>query len=125
MCEKEIIIKNYFSSWLNNDYSCLNEIFDDNIIYSECYGPEYHGMNQIKQWFTDWNKRGKVLTWDIKQFIHQDNMTVVEWYFKCNFDGIIDGFDGVSIIEFDSNRKIINLKEFQSKSEHEFPYGRK
>ena len=43
-------------------------------------------------------------------------ITVVEWYFECNYNNEIGGFDGVSIIEFDKSMKIINLKEFQSKT---------
>ncbi len=36
----------------------------------------------------------------------------------------IDGFDGVSIIEFNDDNKIASVKEFQSKHEHEYPYGK-
>ncbi|WP_205739169.1 nuclear transport factor 2 family protein [Halocella sp. SP3-1] len=110
--------------WLSKDGSCLNEIFDDNVVYSECYGPEYRGIRQIIQWFDDWNERGTVIRWDIKQFIHQMNQTAVEWYFECEFAGQISRFDGVSIIVFNDNGKIIDIKEFQSKAEHEFPYGK-
>lgn len=39
----EEIIRNYFSCWLNKDEKPLTDIFADNIIYSECYGPEYRG----------------------------------------------------------------------------------
>ena len=46
-----------------------------------------------------------------------------EWFFQCSYDGNIDGFDGVSIIEFDEKGKIKSVKEFQSKSEHIFPYA--
>lgn len=40
----EEIIRNYFSCWLNKDEKPLTAIFADNIIYSECYGPEYRGI---------------------------------------------------------------------------------
>lgn len=56
------------------------------------------------------------MKWEIKKFIHQDMITVVEWNFECNYNNEIDGFDDVSIIEFDKSMKIINLKEFQSKT---------
>ena len=59
---------------------------------------------------------------NVKKFIHQGLFTVVEWYFECDYNNEISGFDGVSIIEFNKNMKIINLKEFQSKSEHDYPY---
>ena len=46
----------------------------------------------------------------------------MEWYFKCNYNNAVDGFDRVSIIDFDDNKKIKALKEFQSKAEHYFSY---
>ncbi len=58
----------------------------------------------------------------MKRFVSQGNTTVVEWYFKCDYNNVIDGFDGVSMIDFDGNQKIKVLKEFQSKAEHYFPY---
>ena len=116
---REEIIKKYFDSWLNNNSSVLKEIFDEKIVYSECYGPEYDGIDTVETWFKEWNKRGKVLVWDI----HQGNKSVAEWYFKCKYDGEIGEFDGVSIIEFNNANYIINLKEFQSKIPHYYPYG--
>jgi len=123
MIEREKIIKGYFQSWLNNNVVVLKDIFDPEIIYSECYGPEYHGIDIIERWFKDWNKRGKVLVWDIKQFIHEGNTTAVEWYFKCEYDGEIGEFDGVSLIKFNEVNSIVNLKEFQSKIPHHYPYN--
>ncbi|MBH1939662.1 nuclear transport factor 2 family protein [Mobilitalea sibirica] len=120
---KEELIKRYFATWIKKDGSNLVEIFDYNIRYSECYGPEYRGIEQIKAWFDDWNQRGTVLKWDIKQFIHATDQTVVEWFFECEYDGEIAGFDGVSLIKFNAEGKIIELKEFMSKSEHVYPYG--
>ena len=122
MIERERIIKEYFESWLHNNASELKEIFDPQIVYSECYGPEYNGIETIESWFEDWNTRGKVLEWDIKQFIHGGNTTAVEWYFKCEYDSNIGEFDGVSIIEFNDNNHIVSLKEFQSKIPHYYPY---
>ena len=43
----EEIIRRYFQSWLNVDIETVKETFSDNAIYSECYGPEYHGLFQI------------------------------------------------------------------------------
>jgi len=41
---------------------------------------------------------------------------------KCEYDNNISGFDGVSIIEFNDENKIVLIKEFQSKAEHTHPY---
>ena len=101
--QKEDVIKNYFQSWLDKNIEPLENIFSDDIIYSEYYGPEYHGLPQILKWFSDWNIKGTVLKWEIKKFIHQGLFTVVEWYFECDYNNEISGFDGVSIIEFNKN----------------------
>lgn len=123
MNNREQMITNYFNSWLTKQNNILEQIFTTETKYSECYGPEYQGINQIKRWFSDWNKRGTVLQWEIKQFVHQNDVTVVEWYFKCEYDGEIGAFDGVSLIQFDKDNHIISLKEFQSKIPHNYPYA--
>ena len=116
-------IQKYFKAWLNADIDILSDIFSNDIIYSECYGPEYHGITQILKWFDDWNQKGKVLEWTIKRSIEKENTIVVEWFFKCEFEGNIEGFDGVTIADFDKEGKIKRLCEFQSKPDHYYPYG--
>lgn len=64
----------------------------------------------------------KVLEWRIKRFLHEDDTVVVEWYFKEQQDNEVHGFDGVSIVEFQTDGKIASIKEFESKSEHITPY---
>ncbi len=118
------IIKKYFKCWLEKDASKLSEIFSDDIVYSECYGPEYIGLHQVAKWFLQWNKKGSVLKWDIKDIVEKDNILIAEWYFKCDYEGKIDGFNGVTIAKFNENQKIYDLKEFQSKAEHYYPYGK-
>jgi hypothetical protein len=122
--EKEQIIENYFNTWLTKDGSGLKKIFYSNVTYSECYGPEYHGLEDIERWFKDWNEKGTVLVWDIKQFIHHGNMTVTEWYFKYEYNGNIEEFEGVSLIEFNCENRIVSLKEFLSKIPHYNPYSK-
>lgn len=70
-------------------------------------------MIPIRHWFDEWNTRGKVLVWDIKQFFHKENQTIVEWYFKNKMNnGNIEEFDGISLIVWTENNKIMELKEF-------------
>jgi len=116
------VAKTYFCAWLSRDGAALPVIFADDAVYSECYGPEYHGLRQVRRWFADWNLRGTVLRWDIKNMMECGNTLCVEWYFQCEYDGSIDGFDGVSWIEFNESGKIKALREFQSKAEHWYPY---
>jgi hypothetical protein len=124
MKNRENIVKQYFESWIIKDINIIEEYFSEKVKYIECYGPVYDGIKQIKKWFNDWQNGNNVLQWDIKRFIEFENTIVVEWYFKCEYNKNIDSFDGVSIIEFDENNKIILVKEFQSKVEHTFPYNK-
>lgn len=118
------MIERYFDAWIQKDAIYLSDLFAEHVVYSECYGPEYFGLEQILRWFHDWNEQGTVLKWEIKQFIEQDNICVAEWYFKCEYCKEVIGFNGVSIIQFDDNSKIVHLKEFQSKEKHIYPYGK-
>jgi len=123
MNNKQEIIRQYFKSWIKKDISIIEKHFSENVKYIECYGPEYNGIKQIRLWFNDWNKENNVLKWEIKRFIENKNIVVAEWFFECEYDKNIDGFDGVSIVEFNENNKIEVVKEFQSKAEHTFPYN--
>lgn len=120
---KEDVIRQYFCSWLKQDINLCKNLFAENAMYSECYGPIYRNKREILTWFRDWNKEGKVLEWPIKKILIIRNAAIVEWYFKCNYHDKISEFDGVSLIEFDIQNKIKNVKEFQSKSKHYYPYS--
>lgn len=119
---RESVLLNYFNAWIENDINVINQTFDEEAIYCECYGPVYHGKEQILRWFNEWNKNGRVLEWTIKRIFHQDNTVIAEWYFKCEYNNNIDGFDGVTIADFNEDIKIVKLCEFQSKAEHYYPY---
>ena len=119
---KTLMLKNYFQSWIDKDILIMETIFAENIEYTECYGPKYKSKESILKWFNDWHKRGRVLSWDIKNIYEIQTVVIVEWNFQCKWDGEISDFDGVTIAEFDENGLIFNLREFQSKSEHYFPY---
>lgn len=116
-------IRKYFESWIKKDRSDYSQLFSNDVRYVECYGPAYCGLDEICQWFDDWNQRGTVLQWEIKQILVQDHTAVCEWYFSCEYDGEVGGFDGVSWIEFDEDGLIVKLKEFQCKTPNYYPYA--
>ena len=122
--DKEQIIRNYFRAWLSPNLEVVQNIFDENAIYSECYGPVYRNKKEIISWFENWNKQGKVIAWPIERLIINGDTSIAEWHFKCNYQGKISEFDGVSIIEFNNQNKIIFVKEYQSKSKHYYPYSK-
>ena len=86
-------------------------------------GPIYRNKGEVLKWFEDWNQNGKVLLWNIKQIILAQSKAVVEWHFKCNDQSKINEFDVVSLITFNKQNQIIEVKEFQSDSKHYFPYS--
>lgn len=113
MNPREQIIRQWFEMWLTQKDTGIDRIFSENVTYTESWGPEYHGSGAVKHWFEEWNTRGKVLTWDIRQFIQQENQTVVEWYFKNRMaDGRTEEFDGISLIRWTKDGRISSLKEF-------------
>ena len=123
MDNRERIIRLWFDMWLAKKDLGIFNVFSDNAVYIESWGPEYHGSKKIKLWFEEWNTRGKVLAWDIKQFFHQGNQTVVVWYFKNQMDnGKIEEFDGISLIEWTQDNKIKTLKEFGCNLNNYNPY---
>jgi len=121
--EREKLIKHWFNMWLHKSDFDIDDIFVSDCVYIESWGPKYTGIKAIMHWFNEWNTRGRVLAWDIKQFFHKDSQTVVEWYFKNSMnDGRIENFDGVSIVTWSSNGKIEQLKEFGCKLQNYNPY---
>lgn len=67
--DKEQIIRNYFRAWLSPNLEVVQNTFDENAIYSECYGPVYRNKKEIISWFENWNKQGKVIAWPIERLI--------------------------------------------------------
>ncbi len=116
-------VRDYFRSWIEKDISVMEDLFAPHIEYSECYGPVYQGKEQCLRWFADWNAKGSVLTWDIQRIELCGTTCFVEWFFRCDYDGVGE-FNGCSIIEFTKDGQIESVKEFQSTCEHTYPYGK-
>ena len=63
-----------------------------------------------------------MLQWDIHRMVEQGRTVVVQWFFRCDYDGTVSGFDGVSVIDFGEADKICRLSEYQSEPKRVFPY---
>ena len=120
--EKELMVQKWFEMWLNQNSQGIEELFCRDAIYVESWGPKYTGLKDIRHWFEEWNTRGSVKTWEIKQIFHKDEKTIVEWYF-CNEmkDGRKEEFDGLSLIKWE-NGKICFLKEYGCNINNYNPY---
>ena len=123
MNEREKIIHLWFEMWLCQQDLGIDDIFTEDVEYTESWGPKYTDRRTVKHWFDEWNTRGKVLEWDIKQFFHKENQTVVEWYFRNKMNtGEIEEFDGLSLIEWTTENRIKSLKEFGCNCSNYDPY---
>ena len=92
---REAQLCRWFSMWLDKADTGIEDIFALDAVYIESWGPEYHGSGKIKLWFDEWNTRGTVERWDIRQYFHKGDQTVVEWAFRCAMtDGTVQSFDG-------------------------------
>ena len=99
MEDKERTIRRWFEMWLRQSDEGAEELFDRDAVYIESWGPEYHGLDKIRHWFQEWNTRGVVLRWDIRQFFHRGDQSVVEWIFENRMEnGKAEAFEGMSLI---------------------------
>lgn len=123
MEQREKTIRLWFNMWLQKKDLGLERVFTEDAVYIESWGPEYHGAAKIKLWFEEWNTRGTVLQWDIKQFFHKGDQTVVEWYFRNRMDdGKVEAFDGMSLIKWAQGGQISFLQEFGCNESRYDPY---
>ncbi|MDD5938378.1 MAG: nuclear transport factor 2 family protein [Clostridiales bacterium] len=123
MEKRERIIQSWFDMWILGTDQGIETLFAPDAVYTECWGPEYHGSGEIKRWFNDWNTRGRVLRWEIRQFFHQGPQTAVEWYFKsCIAGEAPEAFEGMSLIQWTPDDKIQSLQEFGCKELRYDPY---
>ena len=61
--------------------------------------------------------------WDIRQYFHKEDQTVVEWAFRCAMtDGNIQSFDGLSLIRWNAAGQISFLQEFGCNEKRYDPY---
>ena len=122
--QKESKIRQWFSMWLRKQDTGIEELFAPDAVYIESWGPEYHGSGKIKLWLAEWNSRGTVERWDIWQYFHKGDQTVVEWAFRCAMtDGTVQSFDGLSLIRWNEAGQICFLQEFGCNENRYDPYA--
>lgn len=121
--KREDTIHLWFDMWLQARDLGIEQIFAPDCLYTESWGPQYRGAAQVAYWFREWNTRGKVVRWDICQFFHKEDQTVVEWSFRNEMkDGRAEEFDGLSLIRWDGAGRISSLREFGCNTRNYDPY---
>lgn len=114
MEQREAAICQWFDMWLTKrDTGIRGPFRPPDAVYIESWGPEYHGADKIAWWFTEWNRRGTVERWDIRQFFHKGDQTVVEWTFANRmYDGRREVFEGMTLVRWTATGQIARLQEF-------------
>ena len=59
MNEREKTIRLWFDMWLNQQDMGIDDIFTEDVIYTESWSPQYNNRKTVKHWFQEWNTRGK------------------------------------------------------------------
>lgn len=123
MEQREAVIRRWFGMWLKKEDLGIPDIFSPDAFYLESWGPEYHGLEKIRHWFLEWNSRATVLCWDIRQFFHKGDQTVVEWSFRCDMGNDAPvAFEGMSLVRWTTEGKISFLQEFGCNENRYDPY---
>ena len=121
--EREKKFRDWCAMWVDREDRGITELFTQEAEYIESWGPAYRGAAEIAHWFREWNTRGKVVRWDIRQFFHKEDQTVVEWSFRNEMkDGRAEEFDGLSLIRWDGAGRISSLREFGCNTRNYDPY---
>ena len=124
MERRESIIRLWFAMWLQAKDLGIETIFATDCIYIESWGPKYEGRDKVALWFREWTTRGKVVRWDIEQFFHKRDQTIVEWSFRNEMNaGTVEEFHGLSLIRWDSQDRIAFLQEFGCNVHNYDPYA--
>jgi len=116
MKEHETLFRAYCDAWLAGDPASLSDFFAENVGYTESDGSRYEGLAEIRKWFVNWLPHGRVLEWRIVRYLHQGNASAAEWFFRCRYDGVESGFNGVTLMDFGKDGKIIRLQEFAAQT---------
>ena len=120
---REEAVRQYMLGWQTGDEALLAAPLSSGIRIVESHGPVYEGISEVRTWFREWRKAGRVIRWDALRFWHQGDETVVKWYFRCSYQGVEDGFDGLSLIRFDQDGLIASMEEYQAKTERFRPFA--
>ena len=121
--QREAAVSLWFQMWLKQQNLGIQELFSSDATYIESWGPRYEGAEQIQHWFCEWNTRGRVLNWDIRQMLHDVGSTAVLWYFRCRMkDGVEQRFEGMSLVRWSAEGKIVFLQEFGCNLNQYNPY---
>lgn len=124
MRQREETIRIWTEMWLGDDTMPMDAIFTEDVVYSECWGNEYTGREEIRRWFLDWHKNNRMIAWRVSQFLHDEDKTVAKWHMEAEAaDGITTRtIDGLYLVEWDDSGRIRVLEEYGASPSKKHPY---
>ena len=120
--EKRFLL--WLDMWLQGKNLGIRDIFAADVVYTESWGPVYHGVEAVEHWFEEWLTRGRVIAWDVHRFFHSGNQTAVSWSFQCRMgEEMPTGFEGVSIVRWGEDGRMAALTEYCCEPAQYDPYA--
>ena len=77
--DKKQLIKIYFKARAESDFNALVEIFSDDVQIHNVHFPVYSGIEGIKNFCIDFQKRISHSTFEIIKILENDSLAMVEW----------------------------------------------
>ena len=98
---REQKIRLWFDMWLQAKDLGIEDLFAPDCTYIESWGPKYEGVDKVASGSGS-GTPGKSDRWDVEQFFHKGDRTVVEWSFRNGMkDGTVEEFHGLSLVRWD------------------------
>ena len=120
--EREAKVRQYFRMWLDRDFKDLSMVLAEDCYYQECYGPAYLSLAEIQTWVAHQLTIQRVTSWSIQRmWSATNNMIFVQWSFTAVTDQVTH-FDGLSAVHFNEANLIDDLREYQTTTNHSYPY---
>ncbi len=106
------IVNKYMIAWQQNKLDAFLELLSPDIRAVESDGATYHGIEECRQWFTDWHDKNKVESWTLTELNQVGDHYFASWtfnYIDNHTPGVFDGMTTYSV----ENGKITALTEYQ------------
>ncbi|MCV3296870.1 nuclear transport factor 2 family protein [Oenococcus kitaharae] len=114
-------IRSYFQMWVDRDFLNIDCLFDWDIYYRECYGACYRNLDELHLWIESQLKKQVVLDWHLHDVYEDGHYFFVTWTFRAK-EKETYVFDGLSKIKFNSQNKISEIIEYETKHDVFYPF---
>lgn len=117
---KSELFQQTIDAWLTKDINKLLSGLSADIIYTECYGAQYHGKAEIEKWFRQWNNpvENQVKSWSVDKSYVDNETCFFTWTFHYVYKGeenilmefLLLNFLEIKFVKFKNLNK--NMKNF-------------